>query len=171
MYYITTQFNILTQKIMENLIEIFRHKLKKLFFYKKKISNITIESILTQKKTKIKLFTGLILKYSKTDKIKFLEYPIFITEEFITQVLQKNNTISSNNGTFDLDTINQSECLKLIKVMKAKKINCLIFSKKFNEFLYYYLNLSKIMIITSERLTDFIRIKALTFTKVIYMCL
>nr|BAS01648.1 T-complex protein gamma SU [Lotharella vacuolata] len=164
-YHISSHFNIFSKKIIEHIIGTLKYKLKILFFYKKKISDIIIETFLTQKNSNIKIFTGIILKHSKTEKIKFLKNPTLITEEFISDIL-RNNSISDleDKSISNLKNIEKVENLKLIKIFKNKKINCLITKKKINDFLCYYLSLNKIMILISHKLSDFYRIKTLTYT-------
>jgi len=165
-FYITKQFNMLTKKIIENLINIFKYKIKNLFFYKKKLCNIVIETMILQGKTGVNIFSGLLLKHSTIDKIKFIKNPIIIIEDYIIYVLKNINIINSNrNIASDLKNIKQSESLKIIKILKNKKINCLVISKNINEFFRYYLNLHKTMILMTEKSSDINRVKALTRAK------
>jgi len=76
-----------------------------------------------------------------------------------------NITYSSYVETTSLKNIKQPGCLSMIKILKNKKINCLIISNKINDFFRYHLNLHKIMILATQKLSDFNRIQSLTHTE------
>ena len=131
--------------------------------------NIIIETIILQGRTRINLFTGLVLKHSIVDKVKFIKNPVFIAEEHMINILETINVTNFDcNKIPELTDINQSKTLNLMRILKNKKINCLIITKNINEFFRYYLNLHNIMILTTKKSTDFNRIKSLTHTKVYY---